>query len=160
MDSRIHETIDASLRIYALCDEFWEDLDLVTNILQPIVAILKIFESDNTMHLSIYSNFRKMINTIQDISCNFLNEIQSSLWWESWPDSRLKQLAIKVLKIPTSKTNQEINHEIYDENREVENIIYTEGICGDIDETEQIYSSDIENNSTMEFESEYSVIYT
>ncbi|CAG8843955.1 18072_t:CDS:2, partial [Gigaspora margarita] len=292
-----NSTIDASLRIYALCDEFWEDLDLVTNILQPIVAILKIFELDNTTLLSIYSNFRKMINTIQDISCNFLNEIQSCIeaqWnyvyhlimmvaymldprfleesrtcniepigyntfntftnqkfgqeksvelfveivkfrnksslyddyiiWESaailnlelWPDSSLKQLAIKVLKIPmssatteqnfstfgfihsklrnrlnngqvkklvyiyenlrmcvkklvnskngikinNSKTNQEINHEIYDKNREVENIIYTEGICGDINETEQIYSFDIENNSTMELESEYGVIYT
>ncbi|CAG8605963.1 21863_t:CDS:2 [Gigaspora rosea] len=301
MDSRIRETIDASLRIYALCDEFWEDLDLVTNILQPIVAILKIFESDNTTLSSIYFNFRKMINTIQDISYIFLNEIQSciearwnyvyhlimmvaymldlrfleeskicniepigyntfntftkqkfgqeefvelfveivkfqnksspyddyiiwesaatlnpALWWESWPDSSLKQLAIKVLKIPmsssaakrkfsifgfihsklrnrlnssqvkklvyiyenlqmcvkkpviskngikinNSKTNQKINHEIYDENREVENIIYTEGICGDIDETEQIYSSDIETISTMELESEYGVIYT
>ncbi|CAG8807221.1 25519_t:CDS:1, partial [Gigaspora rosea] len=29
------------------------------------------------------------------------------------------------IKINNSKTNQEINHEIYDENREVENIIYT-----------------------------------
>ncbi|CAG8706798.1 13371_t:CDS:1, partial [Gigaspora rosea] len=38
-------------------------------------------------------------------------------------------------------------------------IIYIEGICGDIDETEQIYSSDIENNSTMEMESEYGIIY-
>ncbi|CAG8767425.1 27374_t:CDS:2, partial [Gigaspora margarita] len=226
----------ANFRIYALCDEFWKDLDLVTNILQPIVAILKIFESDNTMLSSIYSNFRKMINIIQDISCYFLNEIQSciepieynifntftnqkfeqkksvelfveivkfqnksfpyddyiiwelaatlnpALWWESCPDSSLKQLAIKVLKISTSsaaaeqnfstfvnskngikinnsKTNQKINHEIYDENREVENIIYTEGICRDINKTEQIYLSNIENNSMMELESEYGIIY-
>ncbi|CAG8844529.1 12032_t:CDS:2, partial [Gigaspora margarita] len=132
--------------------------------------------------------------------------------WESAvtlnPDSSLKQLAIKVLKIPTlsaaaeqnfstfgfihsklrnhlhnkrvkklvyiyenlrmhiekpvnsnnsvrinnNKTNQEINYEIYEEDREVEDIIYKEGICGGIEETKQIYSSDIENNPTMKLE--------
>ncbi|CAG8439351.1 2414_t:CDS:2 [Cetraspora pellucida] len=53
---------------------------------------------------------------------------------------------------------QKINHEIYDENREIENIIYTEGICRNIDEIEQIYSSDIDNNSIIELESEYGII--
>ncbi|CAG8550202.1 2255_t:CDS:2 [Cetraspora pellucida] len=55
---------------------------------------------------------------------------------------------------------QKINHEIYDDIREIENIIYTEGICGNIDETKQIYSSDIENNSTIELESKYGIINT
>ncbi|CAG8844530.1 12033_t:CDS:2, partial [Gigaspora margarita] len=75
----ICETIDASLKIYVLCDEFWEDLDLIASILQPIVTTLKIFESDSTTLSSIYSNFRKMINMIQDISCNFSNEIQTCI---------------------------------------------------------------------------------
>ncbi|CAG8853148.1 38055_t:CDS:2, partial [Gigaspora margarita] len=125
--------------------------------------------------------------------------------WESAttfnPDSSLKQLAINVLKIPTSsaaaeqnfsifgfihsklcnclhnkrvkklvyiyenlrmnvkipvnnkvdtRTN-ETNHENH-ENEEVENIIYKEGICRGIEETEQIYSTDIDNISTMEME--------
>ena len=79
MDSRIRETIDASLRIYVLCDEFWEDLDLIASILQPIVTTLKLFESDSATLSSIYSNFRKMLNTIQDISCNFFDEIQTCI---------------------------------------------------------------------------------
>ncbi|CAG8727259.1 10252_t:CDS:2 [Dentiscutata erythropus] len=136
----------------------------------------------------------------------------NNIIWESAtilnPDSSLKQLAIKVLKIPTSsaaaeqnfstfgfihsklrnrlnnnqvkklvyiyenlqihvekpvnnktnirinnnKTNQEINQEIYNEDNEVEDIIYTEGICESIEEIEQIYSSDIDNISMMELE--------
>ena len=53
-------------------------------------------------------------------------------------------------KIDTNnnKSNQE-NHE----NEEVENIIYEKGICGGIEETEHIYSTDIDDNiSTMELE--------
>ncbi|CAG8833036.1 27337_t:CDS:2, partial [Racocetra persica] len=126
------------------------------------------------------------------------------LWWESWPDSSLKQLAIKILKIPTSsaaaernfstfgfihsklrnrlhntrvkklvyvyenlriyaekpvnnkidtginnsKVNQ-INQEIYnDEDMEIDDIIYKEGICKGIEEEiEPIYLSDVDNNS-------------
>ncbi|CAG8599968.1 45295_t:CDS:2 [Gigaspora margarita] len=94
MDSRIHKTIDASLRIYAQCDEFWENLDL-----------------------------------------------------ESWPDSSLKQIAIKVFKIPISAAAAKQRFSIF-------------GICEGINETEQIYLSDIKNNLTIELELEYGVIYT
>ncbi|CAG8849958.1 45160_t:CDS:1, partial [Gigaspora margarita] len=297
MDSRIRETIDSSLRIYMLYDEFWENLNLIASILKPIVATLKLFESDRSTLSSIYSNFKKMMNLIQEISCNFSNEIQvlieerwnyiyhiimmvaymldprfleesrihdvepigynafttytnqkfgqeksvelfieivkfrnksspydnniiwesateltPAIWWESWPNSSLKQLAIKILTIPTSsaaaernfstfgfihnklrnrlhnnrvkklvyiygnlrvhnfskklqhnrietiinhdnETNQEITsncEEIDNEDEEVENMIYEEGIGEGIEEMiEQIYSSDIDidNNS-------------
>ncbi|CAG8646617.1 3514_t:CDS:2, partial [Gigaspora rosea] len=47
----------------------------------------------------------------------------------------------------TNVTNHE-NHE----NKEVENIIYEEGICRGIEETEQIYSTNVDNISTMKME--------
>ncbi|CAG8788341.1 24878_t:CDS:2, partial [Dentiscutata erythropus] len=56
------------------------------------------------------------------------------------------------IRINNNKTNQEINQEIYNEDQEVEDIIYKEEICKSIKEIEQIYSSDIDNTSMMELE--------
>ncbi|CAG8530578.1 4833_t:CDS:2 [Gigaspora margarita] len=76
MDSRICQTMDSGLRFYVLQDEFWENLKLVTNILKPIVVTLKLFESNESTLSSIYSNFRKMISFLQEISSDFSDEIQ------------------------------------------------------------------------------------
>ena len=48
-------------------------------------------------------------------------------------------------KIDAGNNNNKTDQE-NQENEEVENIIYEEGICGGIGETEQIYSTDIDNN--------------
>ncbi|CAG8789404.1 10687_t:CDS:2, partial [Dentiscutata erythropus] len=56
IDVKICETIDASLRVYVLCNKFWDDLDLIT---------------------------KKMINIIQNIPYNFYDKIQTCIeaWW-------------------------------------------------------------------------------
>ena len=46
-------------------------LDLITRFLEPMVVTLKLFESDRSTLSSIYYNFKKMMNSIQEISCNF-----------------------------------------------------------------------------------------
>jgi hypothetical protein len=77
MDSRIRQNMDSNLRFYVLHDEFWEKLTLLTSILKPIIITLKLFESNDSTLSSIYSNFRKMINVLQEIPCTFLNDIQT-----------------------------------------------------------------------------------
>ncbi|CAG8800447.1 25519_t:CDS:2, partial [Dentiscutata erythropus] len=138
------------------------------------------FRQEKTVELFIeIVKFRNKSSPYDDdIIWEFAVKLNSALWWKSWPDSSFKQLAIKVLKILTlsataeqnfstfgfihinnktnirinNKTSQEINQEIYNKDQEVEDIIYEEGFCESIEEIEQIYSSDIDNTSTMELE--------
>ncbi|CAG8551636.1 22364_t:CDS:2 [Racocetra persica] len=72
MDLKIRQTMDSNLRIHVLQDEFWENLNLVTDILTPIVTILKLFESNESTLSSIYSNFRKMKNSLQKIPIAYM----------------------------------------------------------------------------------------
>lgn len=194
MDVKIRQNMNSDLRIQVLSDNFWEDLNIVTKIMEPMVSALKLFESDTSILSTVYSYYKKVMDQINQIDCNFSNKLQelitkrweytyhpimmtayildpqfleesknsgmestgyaefttfvnkrfnqeesvelfaelvnfrnknspynneiiwksanilnSSLWWQSWPTSKLQQLAIKVLLIPTSSAAAERN---------------------------------------------------
>jgi hypothetical protein len=194
MDLKIRQNMDYNLRARVLEEDFWKKLELIINILQPIVIILKLFESDLSTLSSVYSNFSKIIRIIQEIPCDFNDQIQKlieerweyayhkamavvymldprfleesktldmeaagyneftsyvnsqfnhedcvelfvelvkfrnknspydndiiwksavtlipSIWWKSWPNSKLQHIAIKILSIPTSSAAAERN---------------------------------------------------
>ena len=51
-------------------------LDLIARFLEPMVVTLKLFESDTSTLLTIYSYFKKLMNQISKISCDFSDNIQ------------------------------------------------------------------------------------
>ena len=194
MDEKIRKDMDSTLRIYILSDNFWENLNIITKIMEPIVSALKSFESDTSILSTVYSFYKKIMNQINQIDCDFSDKLQdlitkrwkytynpimmvaymldpqfleesksngiestgykeftnfinkkfnqeesvklfaelvsfrnknspydneiiwkssdilnSSLWWQSWPNSKLQELAIKILLIPTSSAAAERN---------------------------------------------------
>ena len=194
MDVKIRQNMDLTLRAHILSDDFWEDLNIITKIMEPMVSALKLFESDTSILSTVYSYFKKVMDQINQIDCNFSDKLQelitnrweytyhpimmtaymldpqfleesknngiestgyaefttfinkkfnqeeavelfaelvnfrnknspydneiiwksanilnSSLWWQSWSTSKLQQLAIKVLSIPTSSAAAERN---------------------------------------------------
>jgi hypothetical protein len=194
MDVKIRQNMDLTLRAHILSDNFWEDLNIITKIMEPMVSALKLFESDTSILSTVYSYFKKVMDQINQIDCNFSDKLQelitnrweytyhpimmtaymldpqfleesknngiestgyaefttfinkkfnqeeavelfaelvnfrnknspydneiiwksanilnSSLWWQSWSTSKLQQLAIKVLSIPTSSAAAERN---------------------------------------------------
>jgi len=194
MDVRIRQNMDSTLRTHILSDDFWKDLNIITKIMQPMVSTLKLFESDISILSTIYSYFKKVMDQINQIDCDFSDKLQefitkrweyayhpimmtaymldpqfleesktngiestgyaefttfvnkrfnqeeavelfaelvnfrnksspydneiiwksanilnSSLWWQSWATSKLQQLAIKILSIPTSSAAAERN---------------------------------------------------
>ena len=194
MDIRIRQNMDSTLRTHILSDDFWEDLDIITKIMEPMVSTLKLFESDISILSTVYSYFKKVMDQVNQIDCDFSNKLQefitkrweyayhpimmtaymldpqfleesktngiestgyaefttfvnkrfnqeeavelfaelvnfrnksspydneiiwksanilnSSLWWQSWATSKLQQLAIKILLIPTSSAAAERN---------------------------------------------------
>jgi len=194
MDVKIRQNMNLTLRAHILSDDFWEDLNIITKIMEPMVSALKLFESDTSILSTVYSYFKKVMDQINQIDCNFSDKLQelitnrweytyhpimmtaymldpqfleesknngiestgyaefttfinkkfnqeeavelfaelvnfrnknspydneiiwksanilnSSLWWQSWSTSKLQQLAIKVLSIPTSSAAAERN---------------------------------------------------
>jgi hypothetical protein len=194
MDVRIRQNMDSTLRSHILSDDFWEDLNIITKIMKPLVSTLKLFESDISILSTVYSYFKKIIDQINQIDCDLSDKLQefitkrweyayhpimmtaymldpqfleesktngiestgyaefttfvnkrfnqeeavelfaelvnfrnksspydneiiwksanilnSSLWWQSWATSKLQQLAIKILLIPTSSAAAERN---------------------------------------------------
>ena len=53
--------MDKTVRSNMLSEEFWERLDLVVKILEPMVIILKLFESDTSTLSTVFSYFNKLI---------------------------------------------------------------------------------------------------
>ncbi|RIA88239.1 hypothetical protein C1645_826651 [Glomus cerebriforme] len=76
IDSKICQKMNGMVRNYVLLDEFWEMLDLIARFLEPMVLILKLFESDTSTLSTIYSYFKKLMNQISEISCSFSDNIQ------------------------------------------------------------------------------------
>ena len=194
MDTNIRQNMDLNLRNHILSDNFWEDLNVIIKIMEPMVIALKSFESDTSILSTVYSQFNNLIEQINQIDCDFSYELQEfiikrweytyhpimaiaylldpqfleksknseaestgytefttftnekfgheesielfaelvnfrnknspydneiiwgsinilnpSLWWQSWPASKLQQLAIKVFLIPTSSAAAERN---------------------------------------------------
>src|SRR6266487_296822 len=194
MDVKICQNMNLTLRAHILSDDFWKDLNIITKIMEPMVSALKLFESDTSILSTVYSYFKKVMDQINQIDCNFSDKLQelitnrweytyhpimmtaymldpqfleesknngiestgyaefttfinkkfnqeeavelfaelvnfrnknspydneiiwksanilnSSLWWQSWSTSKLQQLAIKVLSIPTSSAAAERN---------------------------------------------------
>ncbi|CAG8853852.1 8691_t:CDS:1, partial [Gigaspora margarita] len=62
-------TASLEIRIKAqLCsDEFWDDLKIVINILQPIVSTLKAFEANNSTISTTYSRFNTILTEVQKV---------------------------------------------------------------------------------------------
>ncbi|RGB32210.1 hypothetical protein C1646_670299 [Rhizophagus diaphanus] len=59
--------------------------DLITKFLEPMVAALKLFESDLSTTIStVYSHFKKLMNKVSEISCNFSDNVQQLIQkrWE------------------------------------------------------------------------------
>ncbi|CAG8465618.1 3017_t:CDS:1, partial [Funneliformis caledonium] len=61
MDPLIRQKMDQIMRNNILSDEFWQMVDLIINILEPIVVALKSFESDTSILSTIYSYYSKLI---------------------------------------------------------------------------------------------------
>jgi hypothetical protein len=194
MDPEIRKKMNSSARNYILSEEFWEKLDVIIKILEPIVIVLKLFESDTSTLSTVYFHFKQLMNQISEISCSFSINLQQyiqkrweysyhpimmvaymmdphfleesrntnieatgyseftsftntrfnreesvnmftelvkfrqknspydneiiwlsstdlspSIWWQSWPNTGLQQLAIKIFSIPTSSAAAERN---------------------------------------------------
>ncbi|CAG8769909.1 22087_t:CDS:2, partial [Gigaspora rosea] len=60
-------------------DEFWDDLKIVINILQPIVSTLKAFEANNSTISTTYSRFNTILTEVQKVECNYAAEIQQKI---------------------------------------------------------------------------------
>ena len=187
--------MDSTLRNHLLSDNFWNDLDILVKIMEPMVTALKLFESDTSIISTVYFHFKNLMDQVDQIICDFsdnlqeliinrweyafnsiymiayildpqflneskINEIESdcykefteftkekfgyeesvelfaelvkfrnknspynneiiwgtvnilnnpSLWWQSWPNSKLQQLAIRIFSIPTSSAAAERN---------------------------------------------------
>ena len=44
--------------------------------MEPIIVILKLFESDTSTLLTVYSNFKKLINQMNQIDCEFSDKLK------------------------------------------------------------------------------------
>ena len=85
MDPGIRQKIDGRVRNYVLSEEFWEMLDLVAKILEPMVVVLKLFESDTSTLSTVYSHFKKLMKQISEISCNFnIQQLVQKRWEYSY----------------------------------------------------------------------------
>jgi len=76
MDEKIRKDMDSTLRIYILSDNFWENLNIITKIMEPIVSALKSFESDTSILSTVYSFYKKIMNLINQINCDFSDKLQ------------------------------------------------------------------------------------
>jgi len=76
MDAEIRRKMDSTVRNYVLSEQFWEMLDLITKFLEPMVVALKLFESDTSTLSTVYLHFKKIMNQVNEISCDFSNNIQ------------------------------------------------------------------------------------
>ena len=76
MDAEIRRKMDSTVRNYVLSEQFWEMLDLITKFLEPMVVALKLFESDTSTLSTVYLHFKKIMNQVSEISCDFSNNIQ------------------------------------------------------------------------------------
>ena len=76
MDEKIRKDMDSTLRIYILSDNFWENLNIITKIMEPIVSALKSFESDTSILSTVYSFYKKIMNQINQIDCDFSDKLQ------------------------------------------------------------------------------------
>ncbi|RGB24029.1 hypothetical protein C1646_676685 [Rhizophagus diaphanus] len=58
--------------------------NLITKFLEPMVAALKLFESDSSTISTVYSHFKKLMNKVSKISCNFSDNVQQLIQkqWE------------------------------------------------------------------------------
>jgi hypothetical protein len=68
--------MNLTLRIHILSDDFWEDLNIITKIMKSITSTLKLFESDIYILLTVYLYFKKVMNQINQIDCNFSDKLQ------------------------------------------------------------------------------------
>ncbi|CAB5392228.1 unnamed protein product, partial [Rhizophagus irregularis] len=84
MDSEIRQKINRKVRNNVLSEEFWEMANLITKFLEPMVVALKLFESDSSTLSTVYSNFKKLMIKVSEISCNFSDNIQQLIQkqWE------------------------------------------------------------------------------
>ena len=84
MDAEIRRKMDSTVRNYVLSEQFWEMLDLITKFLEPMVVALKLFESDTSTLSIVYLHFKKIMNQVSEISCDFSNNIQQLVqkMWE------------------------------------------------------------------------------
>ena len=64
------------MRNNILSDEFWQMVDLIINILEPIVVALKSFESDTSILSTIYSYYSKLIEQFGKVSWHLSKNIQ------------------------------------------------------------------------------------
>jgi hypothetical protein len=76
MDTRIRQNMDSNLRNCVLLDSFWENLDVIIKIMEPMVVVLKSFESDTSILSSVYSHFKNLMDQINQIVCDFSYELQ------------------------------------------------------------------------------------
>ncbi|CAB5364133.1 unnamed protein product [Rhizophagus irregularis] len=84
MDSEIYQKINREVRNNVLSEEFWKMANLITKFLEPMVVALKLLESDSSTLSTVYSNFKKLMNKVSEISCNFSDNIQQLIQkrWE------------------------------------------------------------------------------
>ncbi|CAG8760189.1 5757_t:CDS:2, partial [Funneliformis caledonium] len=61
IDPLIRQKMDQIMRNNILSNEFWQMVDLIINILEPIVVALKSFKSDTSILSTIYSYYSKLI---------------------------------------------------------------------------------------------------
>jgi Protein of unknown function (DUF 659) len=76
MDVRIRQNMNSPLRTHILSDDFWRDLNIITKIMEPMVSTLKLFESDISILSTVYSYFKKVMDQINQIDCDFSDKLQ------------------------------------------------------------------------------------
>ena len=68
--------MNSTLRTHILLDDFWEDINIITKIMEPMVSTLKLFESDISILSTVYSYFKKVMDQVNQIDCDFSNKLQ------------------------------------------------------------------------------------
>jgi hypothetical protein len=84
MDPDIRKKINNTVRNFVLSEDFWDMLNIIIKFLEPMVATLKLFESDKSTLSTVYFHFKKLMHRVSEISCNFSNNTQQLVqkWWE------------------------------------------------------------------------------
>src|SRR5829696_5108137 len=108
MDIRIRQNMDSTLRTHILSDDFWEDLDIITKIMKPMVSTLKLFESDISILSTVYSYFKKVMDQVNQIDCDFSNKLQEFItkrWEYAYHPIMMTAYMLDPQFLEESKTN-------------------------------------------------------
>nr|CAG8446911.1 2846_t:CDS:1 [Entrophospora candida] len=70
-----NNNINTNLKSDCLDPQFWNQLEAIIMILEPIAFLLKLFESNESVHSSIYPLFNDLFYKTKQINCQFKSQV-------------------------------------------------------------------------------------